>query len=194
MAPERFDAEEVGPLADVYALACVLHECLTGSQPYPGTSMEKQIAGHLTKPPPRPSTMQAGVSPKFDDVIAQGMAKNPEERFQSAFELADAARDALDARTAPMPPPPKPAVTQVNPMRSAPVRRPPPPRVATPPRPSSAPKPLVDVRTPRADVATDAEESTGSNSYALPACCSPGRSSFLRRYVYFSENLNQPSS
>ena len=98
MAPERFDAEEVGPLADVYALACVLHECLTGSQPYPGTSLEKQIAGHLNKPPPRPSTMQAGVPSQLDDVIAKGMAKDPNERFQSAMALADAAHDALDDR------------------------------------------------------------------------------------------------
>jgi serine/threonine protein kinase len=167
MAPERFDAEEVGPLSDVYALACVLHECLTGSQPFPGTSIEKQIAGHLTKPPPRPSSKQAGVSPRFDDVIAKGMAKNPDERFQTALELADAAREALDTRAAPVPPPPEPAVTEVNPTRPAPVLRPPPPRVP-PPRPASpAPKPLVHVRTLRADTVTGAEESTGSKQLRL---------------------------
>lgn len=76
----------------------MLPECLTGSQPYPGTSLEKQIAGHMNKPPPRPSTMQAGVPSQLDDVIAKGMAKDPNERFQSAMALADAAHDALDDR------------------------------------------------------------------------------------------------
>lgn len=127
MAPERFDDEEPGPLSDVYALTCVLHECLTGRQPFPGSSLEKQMAGHLTKPPPRPSAIEASVSPKFDDVIAKGMAKNPAERTQSAIELADAARAALDSRpTEPIPPRP-PGATAVVPTQQAPVWRPPPP-------------------------------------------------------------------
>jgi serine/threonine protein kinase len=55
MAPERFLAATVGDRADVYALTCVLHECLTGARPFPGDSMEQQIAGHLTMEPTKPS-------------------------------------------------------------------------------------------------------------------------------------------
>jgi serine/threonine protein kinase len=47
MAPERFSTGHIDPRSDTYALACVLHECLTGRQPYPGNSAEQQIAAHL---------------------------------------------------------------------------------------------------------------------------------------------------
>ncbi|MGH3556827.1 MAG: protein kinase domain-containing protein [Mycobacterium sp.] len=102
MAPERLQAHEADARADIYALACVLYECLTGHRPFPGDSLESQVAAHLTYPPPRPSTTQPDVPAQFDAVIAKGMAKNPENRYPTTVELADAARDAmtLPSRTA----------------------------------------------------------------------------------------------
>jgi serine/threonine-protein kinase len=96
MAPERFTGDEVTPLADVYALACVMGECLTGSPPFPANSIERLIGAHLMEPPPRPSQLRPGSVPAaFDQVLAKGMAKNPAERYASAGELAHAAHDAL---------------------------------------------------------------------------------------------------
>ena len=95
MAPERFTTGTADARADIYALACVLYECLTGATPYPGDSVEQQIAGHLTLEPPKPSTLDPAIASGFDEVIAVGMAKNPDQRYQRARELASAARHAL---------------------------------------------------------------------------------------------------
>ncbi len=96
MAPERFEAGQVDARSDVYALTCVLYELLTGSRPYPADSLEQQIAGHMMAPLPRPSDTDPRLA-AFDSVIAKGMAKKPAKRYQSAGELAVAARCALNA-------------------------------------------------------------------------------------------------
>ncbi|HCS58968.1 MAG TPA: serine/threonine protein kinase [Gordonia polyisoprenivorans] len=89
MAPERFGADEVGAAGDIYALACVLYECIAGTQPFASaTNLERLIAAHLNAEPPRTGTA-------LDPVIVRGMAKNPRDRYPSAGALIDAARTAL---------------------------------------------------------------------------------------------------
>lgn len=100
MAPERLSKGVTDPRSDTYALACVLHECLTGSQPYPGSSIEQQIGGHLGLPAPRPSALRRGLPVQLDGVIAIAMAKNPEQRYATPTEMAAAARAAITQPTA----------------------------------------------------------------------------------------------
>lgn len=97
MAPERFTGREVTYRADIYSLACVLGECLTGAPPYQADSIERLIAAHLLEPAPRPSLrVRPGMLPAaLDQVIAKGMAKIPAERYRTAGDLAAAAHDAL---------------------------------------------------------------------------------------------------
>ncbi len=105
MAPERFSGAG-DSRSDVYSLAGVLLKCLTGQQPFPGDSLEEQRAGHLTASPPRPSMSSPGIAPAFNAVIAAGMAKNPQARYQTAGQFAEAARAALENRFIPPPSPP----------------------------------------------------------------------------------------
>ena len=119
MAPERFTNGSITPRTDVYSLACVLFECLTGAKPFLGSDFPSLVYAHVHREPPRPSEIEPGVSPDLDAVVAQGMAKDPEERFASAGDLAQAAREALritkpvevvtSAATAPMAPPSPPS-------------------------------------------------------------------------------------
>lgn len=95
MAPERFEQHSaVSSTADIYALACVLYESLTGEVPFQTDSNLATIRAHMLTPPPRPS-LQPGVPNTLDHVIAVGMAKESARRYTSAGQLARAARAAL---------------------------------------------------------------------------------------------------
>src|ERR1700730_17684429 len=62
IAPERLGTRaEEDARADIYSLACVLYECLTGSPPFDEATMEQLGAGQLSTPPPQPSTTQPNV-------------------------------------------------------------------------------------------------------------------------------------
>src|SRR6201993_2071650 len=92
IAPERLGARaEEDARADIYSLACVLYECLTGRPPFAGDTMAALIAAHLNTPPPQPSATQPEVPAQFDPVIATGMAKDPDQRYATTVELASAA-------------------------------------------------------------------------------------------------------
>ncbi len=95
IAPERLNGRAEDARADIYSLACVLYEALTGQPPFTGDNMGRLVAAHLNDPPPRPSATQPEVPATIDEVIATGMAKDPDQRYATTVELADAARNAL---------------------------------------------------------------------------------------------------
>jgi serine/threonine-protein kinase len=94
MPPERFTSGRVGPQSDVYSLACVFYECLTGQPPFPAGEPSQLMSAHMLAPPPRPSARRPGLARAFDDIIARGMAKVPAARFASAGEFAEMATAA----------------------------------------------------------------------------------------------------
>lgn len=95
MAPERFNTDEINPSSDIYALACVLYECLTGQQPFPGNTLEQVAIGHLFTPPPNPSEKSRTLPTALDEVIATGLAKQPADRYPTAVEMAAAAKQII---------------------------------------------------------------------------------------------------
>jgi serine/threonine-protein kinase len=94
MAPEQFDGI-VDKGVDVYALTCVLFELLTGQRPYQGAGLPALMHAHLNLAPPIPSESRPDLGTAFDDVVQRGMAKVSDQRFDSAGELAGAARASL---------------------------------------------------------------------------------------------------
>jgi len=95
VAPEQIEGREVDGRADIYALTCMLHECLTGSRPFPKDSELAIISAHLLDPPPRPTELRPELPSAIDDVVAKGMAKSPQDRYATCSELLAAARKAL---------------------------------------------------------------------------------------------------
>ena len=93
--PEQLRGEPVGPAGDVYALTAVLVEVLTGDVPFPYESEAEILEGHLTGRPPLPSERRPDLPEALDEVVAHGLAKQPEERPRSATELVGEARRAL---------------------------------------------------------------------------------------------------
>ncbi|MFI9011181.1 serine/threonine-protein kinase [Actinosynnema sp. NPDC053489] len=115
LAPERIGDGPVDGRSDVYALACVLHACVTGRRPFETDSAAALLWAHLQQPPPAASATNPAVPRALDEVIRQGMAKDPAHRFPTAGALAAAAARAVDA------PPPTPAPRPPTPPRPAPV-------------------------------------------------------------------------
>jgi YVTN family beta-propeller protein len=87
VAPEQIRGDEVDGRADVYALGCLLCECLTGEPPFPRSSDAAVLFAHLEEEPIAP----AGLEP----VMARALAKEPGDRYGSCVELVAAAREAL---------------------------------------------------------------------------------------------------
>jgi hypothetical protein len=99
IAPERLEGSgKEDARVDIYSLACVLYESLTGEPPFTDDTMPRLIVAHLSSPPPRPSITRPEVPAQVDEVIATGMAKDPDQRYATTVELADAAREAITDR------------------------------------------------------------------------------------------------
>jgi serine/threonine-protein kinase len=87
MAPELLDGDHVGPATDVYGLACLAVETLTGSVPFLKDSDAATMYAHIAEPPPSVHARRRELPRALDAVIATGMAKDPEDRQPSAGAL-----------------------------------------------------------------------------------------------------------
>ncbi len=110
LSPEQIRGERAGPAADIYALAGVVHHCLTGQTPFPRENDAARMWAHVNAPAPAPSSLRPGLPVAVDAVIACGLAKQPGDRYGSATEFAEALARALGFEVSePATPAPEPA-------------------------------------------------------------------------------------
>jgi DNA-binding NarL/FixJ family response regulator len=94
IAPEQAHGTDVDARADIYSLACILFQMLTGGVVFDRESELEKLWAHVHDPPRRLATLNPDLSPGLQDVLDRALAKNPGDRHPSASELA---RDAAAA-------------------------------------------------------------------------------------------------
>ena len=84
MAPEQIRGEDVSAATDIYALGCVIHECLTGTPPFGGRPSMRVLFAHLQEAPPDVSEARSDVNAATAKAINRALEKEPEDRPTSA--------------------------------------------------------------------------------------------------------------
>jgi len=95
IAPEQIQGNPVDGRTDIYALGCVLYQCLVGTPPYQHDEDAAVLWAHLVGETPSVTAHRPDLPPAIDTVIATAMAKAPEARYQACREMAAALREAL---------------------------------------------------------------------------------------------------
>jgi serine/threonine-protein kinase len=95
VAPEQIEGKRIDARADVYALACVLFECLTGRVPYERDTQVAALYAHLGEQPPRLTASRPDLPATIDPIIAKGLSKTADGRYATCGEFATAVRAML---------------------------------------------------------------------------------------------------
>ena len=117
MAPEQLEGKPVDARADIFAFGGMLYEMLTGRRPFEGKSQASLIGAILDHEPPPVTTYQPVSPPILDDTVARCLAKDADERWQTARDLKRqlewvAGDSSLSGTAIPPPPSPRPALAR----------------------------------------------------------------------------------
>ena len=95
MSPEQCKGQELDGRSDLYAVGCILYECLTGHRPYEARESWALMQMHLAEPPPDPRQRQPNIGAGLDSCVLRAMAKERDDRFADAKEMRQAVQAAL---------------------------------------------------------------------------------------------------
>ena len=147
-APEQIERKPIDGRTDIYALGCMLYECLSGDPPFDADTEASMLHAHLVEVPPKLTNKRPDLPHAINNVIATAMAKAQEDRFPTAGELVRALRAVALGTTgvreparseAPVPSGPPPGETVLSPAAPPPNAASPPPPPTEPPAPAQPP-------------------------------------------------------
>ena len=100
MSPEQITGGNLDKRTDVFSAGIILYQFLTGEKPFTGSGAWTIAKKIIQEEPPLPSSLNDAVTPLFDAVVNRALAKNPDQRFQSARDLSVALKRALEGKSA----------------------------------------------------------------------------------------------
>jgi serine/threonine-protein kinase len=100
MSPEQITGSNVDKRTDVFSAGIILYQFLTGEKPFTGSGAWTIAKKIIQEEPPLPSSLNNAVTSLFDAVVNRALAKNPDQRFQSARDLSVALKRALEGKSA----------------------------------------------------------------------------------------------
>ena len=94
MSPEQVHGRKIDARSDIFSLGVILYELLTGRKPFTGETISSLMFAIIKDDPTQPSAVDAKVSAVWDEVLGKALAKEPDARYASVSDMAQAVRDA----------------------------------------------------------------------------------------------------